>query len=80
MKTIHIRTNYQRAQEPFPEGRLLFDERHAIYVADGGVFMVPVVPLDYDGLYGQDGDNIGLGRVRNNDPAVIDEVFCCSWA
>jgi len=79
LKPIHIRTNYMQSQTPFYAGYLLPDNRNAIYISQGIVNMVPVVPFAYDGLYAQD-DEITLiayvPYVRDDpDDALIAALY-----
>lgn len=78
MKPISIRTNHQRSQEPFYAGFLLPDGRHAMYIGDANVSLVPVVPFTH-GLYAQDGHNTVVAYVpyfrQQSDEELITDLY-----
>jgi hypothetical protein len=72
---ISIRINHMQAQTPFYAGFLLPDDHYAIYITEGLVSLVPVVPSMYADLYAQDGPNTVIAYV----PYVRDmpdEALC----
>lgn len=75
MKPISIRINHMQAQTPFYAGFLLPDNRHAIYITEGHVSIVPVVPFTYAGLYAQDGPNTVIAYVPYIRD-MPDEALC----